>query len=94
MILLEILTQEQYATISAIPRIVGIEENKLKEKTWNNLVELEHKALTNQLFSGDKPANVWWKAQPQWCGEVQGSSAGNLPLMKLIIFLLLMSIAR
>jgi CRISPR-associated endonuclease/helicase Cas3 len=35
------------------------------------LVELEHKALTQQLFKGNKPANVWWKHHPQWCGEVQ-----------------------
>lgn len=74
--LLEILTQEQYATISAIPRIIGIKEEKLKGNTWSNLVELEHKSLTRQLFSiGEKPANVWWekkiRPRPQWCGEVQ-----------------------
>jgi CRISPR-associated endonuclease/helicase Cas3 len=28
-------------------------------------------ALTRQLFTGEKPANVWWKNHPQWCGEVQ-----------------------
>ena len=69
--LLEILPPEQYEIITAIPRIVGIEENKLKDTTWTNLVELEHKALTRQLFTGKKRANVWWKNHPQWCGEVQ-----------------------
>lgn len=67
----EILTQEQYENITAIPRITVPEGCDLKDSTWSNLVELEHKALTRQLFTGNKPSNVWWKYHPQWCGEVQ-----------------------
>ena len=69
--LLEILPQAQYEIINAIPRITVPEGCILKDNTWSNLVELEHKALTQQLFTGNKPANVWWKNYPQWCGEVQ-----------------------
>jgi CRISPR-associated endonuclease/helicase Cas3 len=69
--LLEILTSPQYEIINAIPRITVPEGCLLKDNTWSNLVELEHKALTHQLFTGNKPANVWWKNYPQWCGEVQ-----------------------
>lgn len=71
--LLEILERDQYETIDAIPRIVGLGEKQLKNTTWSNLVELEHKALAYQLFLGEKPANVWWQEEkhPQWCGEVQ-----------------------
>jgi len=69
--LLEILDVEQFETINAVPRISGIEKKELNINSWNNLVELEHKAITNQLFSGKKTANVWWKHTPQWCGEVQ-----------------------
>lgn len=67
----EVLDIEHFETINAVPRITGIEKKELLKKSWSNLVELEHKALTNQLFSGEKPANVWWKNAPQWCGEVQ-----------------------
>lgn len=69
--LLDILSEEQYNKINAIPRIVGIEEKELKNRSWSNLVELEHKALTCQLFSGNKPAKFWWKKNPHWCGEMQ-----------------------
>ena len=69
--LLEILTSGQFATINAVPRIIGLAEKKQGKKTWGNLVELEHKALEIQLFFGEKPANVWWNHAPQWCGEVQ-----------------------
>ncbi len=67
-----ILTEAQYEIINAIPRITVPEGCNLANlKSWSNLVELEHKALTLQLFKGNKPANVWWKEHPQWCGEVQ-----------------------
>lgn len=67
----KVLTKDQYEAISAAPRIMGIEERNLQNETWSNLGELEHKSLADQLFFGDKPANVWWKEHPQWCGEVQ-----------------------
>jgi CRISPR-associated endonuclease/helicase Cas3 len=69
--LLKLLSRSQYETINAIPRINVPEGCDLTDNTWGNLVELEHKALTQQLFSGKKSANVWWKHHPQWCGEVQ-----------------------
>lgn len=67
----EILNVDQFKTINAVPRIIGIGKKELATKSWGNLVELEHKALTYQLFSVNKGANVWWKHAPQWCGEVQ-----------------------
>ncbi|MEA3358564.1 MAG: type I-F CRISPR-associated helicase Cas3f [Thermodesulfobacteriota bacterium] len=68
----EILAEDQYKSINAIPRITVPDGCNFTNLTsWCNLVELEHKALTRQLFKGEKPANVWWKNHPQWCGEVQ-----------------------
>ena len=67
----EILHQTQYKTIHSTPRIMVPDGCNLKDNTWSNLVDLEHKALTRQLFIGNQPANVWWKNCPQWCGEVQ-----------------------
>ena len=69
--LFDILNSEQFNTINAVPRISGIEKKELYCKCWSNLVELEHKALTYQLFTGKKPVKFWWKHAPQWCGEVQ-----------------------
>ncbi len=67
----DILKAEQYGKINAVPRIVTPAKETLKASSWNNLVDLEHMALTHQLFTGEKPANVWWKYHPHWCGEVQ-----------------------
>ncbi|MFW8602366.1 type I-F CRISPR-associated helicase Cas3f [Desulfobacterota bacterium M19] len=73
----DILPRDLYENINAIPRITVPDECDLTNLTsWGNLVELEHKALTRQLFKGEKPANIWWKNDPQqdrplWCGEVQ-----------------------
>ncbi len=66
-----ILEPKQYSVIDATPRIVSPPEDILKGTHWSNLVDLEHIALMRQLFRGIKPANVWWKAHPHWCGEVQ-----------------------
>jgi len=68
----DILTPDQYEAITAIHRIVLPETYKTTESgEYKNIVELEHKALAMQFFSGKKPANVWWKQNPHWCGEVQ-----------------------
>lgn len=70
--LLEILSEDQYKIINAIYRIMVPDGCNLANlASWKNLAELEHKALTLQLFKGNKPVNVWWKGHPQWCGEVQ-----------------------
>ena len=36
-----------------------------------NLVDLEHKALEEQLIAGEEAAKIWWREDPHWCGEVQ-----------------------
>ncbi len=69
--LLDILNTEQYQQIDAIQRITLPELFNLKDKKYLNLIELEHKALAQQLFTGDNPASIWWKKSPYWCGEVQ-----------------------
>jgi len=68
----EVLNPEQFENINAIQRISLPERyNQDNEDSYENLVELEHKALGNKLFSGNEPAKVWWNNHPQWCGEVQ-----------------------
>ncbi len=68
----ELLTVEQYQHINAVQRITLPEGyQKDSNERFLNLVELEHKALAQKLFSGNKPAEVWWKNSPHWCGEVQ-----------------------
>jgi len=69
--LLDILNADQYQQIDAIQRITLPNQFITKDGAYLNLIELEHKALARQLFSGDSPANVWWKNSPYWCGEVQ-----------------------
>ena len=69
--LLDILNTEQYQQIDAIQRITLPSQFKTKDGAYLNLIELEHKALAQQLFSGESPANIWWKNSPYWCGEVQ-----------------------
>lgn len=70
-VLNKILIEEQYQKIDAIPRIKIPDEIKTKGGNYLNLNELEHKALAAQLFSGEKPAKVWWQEKPHWCGEIQ-----------------------
>ncbi|MCX7067530.1 MAG: type I-F CRISPR-associated helicase Cas3f [Methylococcales bacterium] len=65
----EILNKEQYEEINSIQRI--IEPKKNTERTYSNLVELEHEALNFKLFSNNDGAKIWWKNHPHWCGEVQ-----------------------
>jgi len=66
----EIITAPQYEIIDAVQRI-AMPEIRNEGGKYLNLNELEHKALSVQLFSGEKPAKVWWQKQPHWCGEVQ-----------------------
>lgn len=66
-----ILDNDQYQHINAIPRITLPEKYRKEGEKYLNLVELEHKALANQLLVGSSPASVWWKNNPHWCGEVQ-----------------------
>ncbi len=68
--LLDILNIDQYRQIDAIERITLPTQFKTIDSKYLNLIELEHKALAQQLF-GDNSACVWWKNSPYWCGEVQ-----------------------
>ncbi len=67
----EILSLEQYKEINAIQRIALPEKYNTIDNCYQNLVELEHKALAQQLLSGNEPAKIWWENYPHWCGEVQ-----------------------
>ena len=70
--LFEVMSCEQYKKITAIMRIILPKSYQINEQgEYRNLIELEHKALENQLFNKDYGARLWWDNQPQWCGEVQ-----------------------
>jgi CRISPR-associated endonuclease/helicase Cas3 len=70
-----LISMGELENIDAVPRItypVGI----TKDLSLKSLVELEHKALIDQLSGAivnPKPANIWFdgKSKPHWCGEVQ-----------------------
>ncbi len=66
-----ILCKRQYENITAKQRIVLPEKYKTQRDKYCNLVELEHKALSDRLFSQDNGARLWWENSPSWCGEVQ-----------------------
>lgn len=70
----ELLTPDQYQTISAIPRIQEPEGLK-SQSQYTNLVELEHACLLRTLFGRkDKvelSAKLWWHKQPTWCAQLQ-----------------------
>ena len=68
----KILIKSQYEKINAVQRIELPDREYLTKPTNQlDLNELEHRALRESLFKGEKPAKVWWKDQPHWCGEVQ-----------------------
>jgi len=70
--LFEIMDAMQYKKITAIQRITLPESYRTNSKgEYGNLIELEHKALKERLFSKKTGARRWWESQPQWCGEVQ-----------------------
>ncbi|MBN2212473.1 MAG: type I-F CRISPR-associated helicase Cas3 [Sedimentisphaerales bacterium] len=78
----DILDEEQFQKITAIHRIHLPKDYRKNNKHLENLALFEQRALAKQLFGdkdpksgelldGEKPANLWWKNQPHWCGEVQ-----------------------
>jgi len=70
--LFEVLDEAQYQQITAIQRIVLPESYQMNSKgEFLNLIELEHKALADQLFHKETGARLWWEKHPHWCGEVQ-----------------------
>jgi len=70
--LFEVLDEGQYQDITAIQRIALPESYQTNSKgEYLNLIELEHKALADQLFHKEIGARLWWENHPHWCGEVQ-----------------------
>lgn len=72
------LLSSQIEKIDAAPRISipesiksPVSSDNNSTKRFFNLCDLEHSALSHQLFLGVKNAKVWWQYQPHWCGEVQ-----------------------
>lgn len=74
----ELLTKEEYQSISAIPRIKNIappfsltEDKPPKFKRFN---ELEHIVQHIRLFGNNNEedcARLWWQHDVTWCGEIQ-----------------------
>lgn len=71
----ELLTDDQYRTISAIPRIQERADAE-KRPPFTNFVDLEHRRLWQELQGigreeGDYFAALWWREEMSWCGELQ-----------------------
>lgn len=67
----DLLEDEQYRVISAIPRIT-VRQQFFQE---NNLVDLEHVHLAAKLFGSDEPnAARWWRQSAHWYSELQRRS--------------------
>ena len=70
--LFDVLDAEQFKRITAIQRITLPTSYRTNSNgEYQNLIELEHKALTKRLFDKATGARLWWEKHPQWCGEVQ-----------------------
>jgi CRISPR-associated endonuclease/helicase Cas3 len=70
--LFKVLDEEQYREITAIQRITLSASYRSNENgAYQNLIELEHKALHGRLFDKETGARLWWEKHPHWCGEVQ-----------------------
>lgn len=66
-----LLTQDQYKNISAIPSIKALKPFKA---VYSNLVELEQNAYWMTLFGKNDEANnaqLWWTNDLSWSGELQ-----------------------
>lgn len=73
--LTSILYPAEYETIDARNRVSSPKYNA-KATEFCNLIHLEHRALAYSLFNKTEEgsplgANVWWKGNSFWCGEVQ-----------------------
>ena len=70
--LFEILDEEQFQQITATQRITLPASYRTNSAgAYQNLIELEHKALHGRLFNKETGARLWWEKHPHWCGEVQ-----------------------
>jgi CRISPR-associated endonuclease/helicase Cas3 len=65
----EILEDSQYQPINAVERVV-----KSKHPPLDNLVSLEHEALSRKVNERSLTA-FWWKEQAHWCGVLQNLQA-------------------
>jgi CRISPR-associated endonuclease/helicase Cas3 len=61
----EVLETSQYQPINAVERVI-----KSKQQPQENLVALEHEALSRKLNEKSLAA-FWWKEQAHWCGVLQ-----------------------
>ena len=68
--LAEVLTSEQYEVIDSSARI-EMASFPLNTGSYDNLVNLEHAALIDTLFTSRISADLWWKHEPSWCGNLQ-----------------------
>lgn len=70
-----LLLQEEYASISAIPRIEEPKKGIInRDKKFTSLAGLEHIALQLRLFGNQNEehyASIWWQHAVNWCGEMQ-----------------------
>lgn len=79
------LDESEYEHISSIAKVKLPKRYRIKCNKYINLSELEHRAITKQLFGaykdsdrknnevlrGDGSAKVWWKEDSSWCAEIQ-----------------------
>jgi CRISPR-associated endonuclease/helicase Cas3 len=65
----EILAESQYQPINAVARVI-----KSKQPPLENLVALEHEALSRKVNERSLTA-FWWKEQAHWCGVLQNLQA-------------------
>ena len=69
-----LLTEKEYSSISAIPRIEQPKSGGFKDGKFTSLVGLEHIALQLRLFGNQNEehyASIWWQHAVNWCGEMQ-----------------------
>lgn len=65
----EVLEESQYQPINAVERVI-----KSKQPPLENLVALEHEALSRKVNEKSLTA-FWWKQQAHWCGVLQNLQA-------------------
>jgi CRISPR-associated endonuclease/helicase Cas3 len=68
----EVLSEHQYQTINALPRVLKADHLDPEHQ----LVDLEHAALANRLWGEDESsgrpyASVWWKQPCHWTNHIQ-----------------------
>lgn len=90
------LDESEYKTISSIVKIKLPGKYRTRKGKYINLSELEHAAITGQLFGayrekdrenneilrGNGSAKAWWKEKVSWCAEVQRRQQFRKPKYK------------